>query len=55
MSHARQLLLALVAIFLATSTLTACGDTWRGLKEDTSDNMRSTGQTLEDASDEVEP
>ena len=55
MSHARRLLLALAAIFLATSTLTACGDTWRGLKEDTSDNMKSTGETLEDAGDEVDP
>jgi predicted small secreted protein len=55
MSHSRRLLFALAALFLATSTLTACGDTWRGMKEDTSDNMKSTGETLENAGEKVDP
>jgi predicted small secreted protein len=55
MSNARPLLLALLtSLFLAT-TLSACGDTWRGAKEDTSDNMKATGEALENAGEKVEP
>lgn len=55
MSNPRSLFLALLTgLFLAT-TLTACGDTWRGAKEDTSDNLESTGQALEKAGENVEP
>ena len=35
--------------------LAACGDTWRGAKQDTSDNLKSTGQTIENAGEKVEP
>ena len=55
MTNARRLALACVAIQLTLSTLTACGDTWRGAKQDTSDNLKSTGQTLENAGEKVEP
>ena len=41
------------ALFLAT-TLTACGDTWRGMKKDTGDNLESTGEALEKAGEKVE-
>jgi predicted small secreted protein len=41
-------LIALLPLFLA-----ACGDTWRGLKEDTGDNLESTGEAMEDAGDAV--
>jgi predicted small secreted protein len=55
MSNARSRLLALLtALFLAT-TLSACGDTWRGVKEDTSDNLKSTGEALEKGGEKVEP
>lgn len=55
MTNARRLLLTLAALFLAASTLTACGDTWRGAKEDTGDNLKSTGQTLQNAGEKVQP
>jgi predicted small secreted protein len=55
MSHARRLLFALAAILFTTSTLTACGDTWRGAKEDTGDNLKATGRTLENAGEKVQP
>lgn len=55
MSNARSLFLALLgSLFLAT-TLAACGDTWRGAKEDTSDNLEATGEALEKAGEKVEP
>ena len=55
MSNARPGLMALLAAFLLATTLTACGDTWRGAKQDTSDNLKSTGQTTENAGEKVEP
>ena len=55
MSTPRPRLLALLAAFLLATTLSACGDTWRGAKQDTSDNLKSTGQTLENAGEKVEP
>lgn len=33
--------------------LAACGDTWRGVKEDTRDNVRATGEGMEDAGEAV--
>jgi predicted small secreted protein len=55
MSNARSFCLALLTALFLASTLTACGDTWRGAKEDTSDNMKSTGEALEKAGEKVEP
>ena len=55
MTGARRLLLTLAAILVAASTLTACGDTWRGMKEDTSDNMKATGEAVENAGEKVNP
>ena len=55
MTNARRLALACVAIQLTLSTLTACGDTWRGAKQDTSDNLKATGQAVEKTGDKVEP
>ena len=55
MSNARPGLLALLAAFLLATTLTACGDTWRGAKQDTSDNLKATGQAVEKTGDKVEP
>jgi hypothetical protein len=37
------------------ASLSACGDTWRGLKEDTGENMEKTGETLEKTGDAVKP
>jgi predicted small secreted protein len=55
MSHARRMLFALAALLFTTATLTACGDTWRGAKEDTGDNLKATGRTLENAGEKVQP
>ncbi len=54
MSTARPRLLALLTALFVAATLSACGDTWRGAKEDTSDNMKSTGQAIENAGEKVE-
>jgi hypothetical protein len=35
--------------------LAACGDTWRGMKQDTGENMESAGETMEDAGETVKP
>ena len=33
--------------------LSACGDTWRGVKKDTGDNLEKSGETLEKAGEKV--
>ncbi|MDX6752092.1 hypothetical protein SH611_19985 [Geminicoccaceae bacterium 1502E] len=33
--------------------LGACGDTWRGLKTDTGENVEATGQALEKAGEKI--
>lgn len=35
--------------------LAACGDTWRGVKKDTGENLQSTGRAIERAGDVVKP
>ena len=42
----RKFAMILSAVAIAT-TLSACGDTWRGAKKDTGDNMQATGRALE--------
>ena len=53
-TRASRLALLTVLVLLAGS-LGACGDTWRGAKQDTGDNLKSTGQTLENAGEKVQP
>jgi predicted small secreted protein len=43
-------LLLLVALQLA-----ACGNTWRGARQDTGDNMHATGQAVEKGGEKVKP
>jgi predicted small secreted protein len=43
-----------LALLLAIP-LAACGDTWRGLRKDTGDNMQSTGDAIEGAGEKVKP
>jgi predicted small secreted protein len=50
----RIILLAVMTLTLA-GALSACGDTWRGVKEDTGENMRATGRAIEGAGQKVEP
>ncbi len=50
-THPRRLLLA---VLLATPALLAgCGDTWRGLKKDTGENLEKTGRAIEKAGEKV--
>ena len=50
----RGLMAALLLVGMATA-LSACGDTWRGLKEDTGQNMEKTGDAIEKAGEAVKP
>ncbi|MEQ9124873.1 MAG: entericidin EcnAB [Alphaproteobacteria bacterium] len=48
----RQFLnMILVATF--AMGLAACGDTWKGAKKDTGENLESTGEAIEDAGKSV--
>ena len=48
--------LALVAMLVGmAAALSACGDTWRGMKEDTGQNMEKTGEAIEKAGEAVKP
>lgn len=42
----RFLIVTVMALSVATG-LAACGDTWRGVKKDTGDNLQATGKALE--------
>ena len=46
--------LALVAIMGVTLGLSACGDTWSGIKEDTSDNTAAVGRGVEKTGEKVQ-
>ena len=50
----RKLIASLFVLSMAVG-MSACGDTWRGAKEDTGDNLQSTGNALEKAGDKVKP
>ena len=54
MSITRPRLVALLSALLLASALAACGDTWRGAKEDTGENLEATGQALDEAGEKVE-
>jgi len=43
------------SLLVLTLALAACGDTWRGAKQDTGDNMRATGETLNQGGAAVQP
>ena len=47
--------LAALAVLLLASGLAACGDTWRGAKQDTGDNLKATGQAVEKVGEKVQP
>lgn len=50
-NHSRRLLLALA--LSAPALLAGCGDTWRGLKKDTGENLEKTGRAIEKAGEKV--
>jgi hypothetical protein len=45
---------ALFGLALLTG-IVACGDTWRGLKQDTGENLQRTGQAMERVGEKVKP
>jgi predicted small secreted protein len=47
--------LALVALLVFSLGLAACGDTWRGLKQDTGENLEATGKAVENTGEKVKP
>jgi len=53
--NTRTMALHLLAVLLLTMTLAACGDTWSGIRQDTSENLEATGQAIEGAGEAAEP
>ncbi|MCB1882622.1 MAG: hypothetical protein KDG89_01295 [Geminicoccaceae bacterium] len=49
-----RLALALVFLLVMGAGLSGCGDTWRGVKQDTSDNTAATGKAIENAGEKVQ-
>jgi predicted small secreted protein len=47
--------LAIVSVVAFAASLSACGDTWRGVKQDTGENMKATGQAIEKGGEKVKP
>jgi predicted small secreted protein len=45
--------LSIVWLGLLALGLAACGDTWRGVKQDTGENMEAVGKTMEGAGEDV--
>lgn len=54
MISTHRILVSLFALFFAVS-LASCGDTWRGLKKDTGENLQRSGEAVERAGEKVEP
>lgn len=48
----RKLALSFLALSFAFA-LSACGDTWSGVKKDTGENMQKTGTAIEKAGEKV--
>jgi predicted small secreted protein len=50
--HIRAVVISLFVLSLGAG-LAACGDTWKGAKKDTGENLESTGQAIEKAGENV--
>lgn len=48
----RKLIMSMFMVSFAVA-LGACGDTWRGVKKDTGDNMQTTGSAIKKGGDKV--
>jgi len=55
MNGLARLLLVAVMLVGVGAALSACGDTWRGLKEDTGENLERSGEAIEGAGEAVKP
>ncbi|MBK8174076.1 MAG: hypothetical protein IPK66_01850 [Rhodospirillales bacterium] len=49
----RMLRLPVLAFSLLSFGLMACSETWEGVKEDTKDNVETTGQGIEKAGENI--
>ena len=43
----------LLAALLLLGFLVGCGDTWRGMKQDTGENLEATGDAIENSGEKV--
>lgn len=50
----RRLIISLFIASFATA-LAGCGDTWRGAKKDTGENMEKSGEAISGAGKKVQP
>lgn len=44
---------SLLLVLSFSAALAGCGDTWRGVKQDTGENMEATGDAIEDAGEKL--
>jgi predicted small secreted protein len=51
----RYNLLTALALCFMTLALSACGNTWQGLRQDTGQNVEATGEAMEDAGERIQP
>jgi predicted small secreted protein len=54
MTFHRKLIVTLLALTFGAA-LAGCGDTWRGAKQDTGENMEATGDALQSGGQKVKP
>jgi predicted small secreted protein len=47
-------LVAALMLLGGIATLAACGDTWRGLKQDTRDNTAAVGRAVEKGGEKIQ-
>ncbi len=45
---------ATLVLLIAVIALSGCDDTWRGLKEDTGENLERTGEALDRAGERIQ-
>jgi len=46
-------ILAIFSVLALAVSISACGDTWRGVKKDTGDNLETTGEALEKGGENI--
>lgn len=44
---------AVLSVILLSGVLFGCGDTWRGFKKDTGENLEKTGEAIEKAGEKI--
>jgi predicted small secreted protein len=54
MKKLRSVRLSVLAASLLTLAVAACNETWEGAKEDTRENVKTTGEGLEKAGENIQ-